>query len=252
MHGGELIYETSDEYGKIQVVDFQQQYRSLHFGNRTQQSAMLLKNPYVLIHKYTQAMVLPLCWSDTERVLLLGLGGGSIAKYIHNYFQDIDIHAVEIRQSVTSTAREYFLLPDESSRFCMFNQCATDWLENRSVSDRYDLIFVDLFLTTKTGKDKSIHVNEKLDALMDMLSNNGWLIFNQLGPEAINSHIIRQLQKICPSLHTYSIKIDEHNTIILCSRNSAPGKISDECFYEFEKQYSSPYKQYYEKLVAIS
>lgn len=248
MHGGELIYETSDEYGKIQVIDFQQQYRSLHFGNRTQQSAMLLKNPYVLIHKYTQAMVLPLSWLHAERVLMLGLGGGSIAKYIYNYFLNIDIHSVEIRENVISIATEYFLLPDQSDRFIIDHQCSSDWLANRTDTDKYDAIFVDLFLTTKSGKDRSVDFNEELEKLIELLNEHGCLIFNHLGRDATNNPVVRQLQQAYSWLYIYSINIDEFNSIVICSKQPVPACISDDHFYEFEKQYSSPYKQYFDKL----
>jgi len=51
VYGGELIYQKTDQYGKIEVVDHQQKIRSLHFGNITQQSAMLLNNPFLLVHQ---------------------------------------------------------------------------------------------------------------------------------------------------------------------------------------------------------
>ena len=86
MLGGELIHQTSDEYGSIEVIDYMQKIRGLHFGNKTQQSASLLCNPYFLIHKYAQAMTLPICRLNVKRVLVIGLGAGSIVKYFYNYF----------------------------------------------------------------------------------------------------------------------------------------------------------------------
>ena len=150
MHGGELIHQTSDEFGSIEVIEFQQKIRSLHFGNKTQQSAMLLNHPYILIHKYAQAMMLPLCWTNASKVLVLGLGSGSIVKYLYNYFQHLKIDAIELRPAVIELASEYFLLPECDERFKIFNESAFDWLDRQqentlSENEKYDLIIVDMF-----------------------------------------------------------------------------------------------------------
>ena len=69
-YGGQLIYSTRDNYGPIEVIDFKQTLRSLHFGNATQQTGMFLYNPNILIHKYTQAMLTSLCWHIPKNILL--------------------------------------------------------------------------------------------------------------------------------------------------------------------------------------
>ena len=40
---------------------------------------MFFYNPNLLVHKYTQAMLTPLCWRLPENVLVLGVGGGSMS-----------------------------------------------------------------------------------------------------------------------------------------------------------------------------
>lgn len=57
-YGGQLVFSTRDKYDPIEVIEFQKSIRGLHFGNKTQQIGMFLYNPIVLIHKYTQAMLI--------------------------------------------------------------------------------------------------------------------------------------------------------------------------------------------------
>ena len=107
-YDGQLIYTSKDEFGPIDVVEYHQSIRSMHFGNRTQQSGMFLYNHVVLIHKYTQAMLTPLCWKKPENTLILGLGGGSLAKYLLHFYPDIKIDAVDLRTEVVKASQQYF------------------------------------------------------------------------------------------------------------------------------------------------
>lgn len=257
MYGGELIHQAKDELGTIEVVDIQQKVRSLHFGNKTQQSAMLLNNPYLLIHKYAQAMVLPLCWVKAKKVLVLGLGSGSIIKYLYNYFPNIHIDAVELRPKVIELASEYFLLPNCNERFQVYNESAFEWLDKHNTdnnieeADKYDLIIVDMFLTSKAGKDITIDVSSTINKLYNLLTENGVIAFNQLGQNIFSYSAFDSLLSVYLTHQLYSIDIDSINTILLASRSTIPSSIPDETFHHFEKNHSSPYKYFFENLKPV-
>ncbi len=248
MFGGELIHEREDDYGKIQVVDIRQQYRSLHFNTPTHQSSMLLQNPFLLVHKYTQAMMLPLCLLNVQQVLLFGLGAGSIVKYIYNYFPDVEITAIELRDSVIDIAREYFLLPDEDTRFNLFNQNAIHWLDQTENSkQRYQLIFIDMFLSSLQGEDYAVDIDEKIKQLSDLLSPDGVLVFNHLASDENNYKAVKERLIKDRQLSVYEIWIDFSNTVVLASKSSLPAA-SMEQLYACEKQTSSLFKHYYDCL----
>lgn len=256
MYGGELIHQTSDEFGSIEVVDTQQKIRSLHFGNKTQQSAMLLNHPFILIHKYAQAMMLPLCWTQPKKVLVLGLGSGSIVKYLYNYFQDIHIDAIELRPAVINVAREFFLLPECNQRFKVHNKSAFDWLENTnkdtlSENDKYDLIIVDMFLTSKAGKDITIDISSVVSNIYSLLNENGAITFNQLGENIFSYSAFDSLLAVYLTHQLFCIDIDSSNTILVASKTGIPSNIPDETFRLFEKNYSSPFKNYFERLYPV-
>jgi spermidine synthase len=91
--------------------------RYLHLGGLAIQSAMRIRDPYALELEYTRAMMmfLVLC-QHTESICLIGLGGGSVAKYIHRYLIHSHLLGLEISSEVAAAARAYFLLPEDDER----------------------------------------------------------------------------------------------------------------------------------------
>ena len=245
--GSELIYQTTDQYGKIEVIDYQQKIRSLHFGNLTQQSAMLLKNPFVLVHKYTQAMLLPTCWLEPKNVLILGLGSGSIAKHLYNYFQDSNIDAVELREKVIDIAYEYFLIPETNDRFTIYNESAYDWLDSLDSKKKYNLIIVDMFLTTQSGKNMCINVQKYIQILYDLLDENGVVVFNHLGNNVYSYPAYHDISEIF-SHNLFSIDIESVNSIIFATRGYINPALSSGYLGELEAQYALPYTYYYNRM----
>jgi len=92
--------------------------RSLHIGSDTVQSAMRIAKPIDLELAYTRSMMAFLLFNPRpSRVLLVGLGGGSLAKFIYHRLPDTAVEAVEISPQVVAIAKHYFQLPAEDSRF---------------------------------------------------------------------------------------------------------------------------------------
>ena len=91
--------------------------RNLHLGNDTVQSAMRLKAPNALELAYTRGMMAYLLFGDkVERVLAIGLGGGSVPKYLHHHLPGVSTTVVEINPQVIRIARSHFALPDDDAR----------------------------------------------------------------------------------------------------------------------------------------
>src|SRR4051812_3815152 len=66
--------------------------RTLHFDERYIQSAMRIAAPHELLLSYTKAMLAFLLIKAVPRhVLLIGLGGGSLAKYCYQHFPEARI-----------------------------------------------------------------------------------------------------------------------------------------------------------------
>lgn len=91
--------------------------RFLHLGGPAVQSAMRIREPFALELEYTRAMLAFVLFHPAPReIVLLGLGGGSIAKFIHRFLPDSRLTALEINPEVVAAARSNFLLPADDER----------------------------------------------------------------------------------------------------------------------------------------
>jgi spermidine synthase len=94
--------------------------RALHLGSVTVQSAMRLSAPFELELAYSRGvMAFMLFREDVRDVLVIGLGGGSIPKYIHHHLPQMRVTAVELNPAVLTAARHYFYLPPDDDRLCV-------------------------------------------------------------------------------------------------------------------------------------
>ena len=249
-HQGQLIYSTKDNHGPLEVIDIHQRIRSLHFGNGTSQSAMLLYNPIPLLHKYTQALITPLCWMDARRVLILGMGAGSISKFLHYHFREIKLDAVELRKSVIDIAHEYFSLPQEDERLTIHNMGAEDFIEQAGPEAQYDLIIVDLFLTSRKNTDITIDITDQYKKLFNMLNPHGCISINIIGDSCQDYSGLEQL-KVLSDNNINSINIENRNTILITGKQpvSKTGENFDFAYYE--KKHQLPWRHYYNQLKNI-
>ena len=144
-----ILHRAHDDSGIVEVIE-DGVTRTLYFGSRAKQSSMLLCNPTVLVLSYTQAMTAALLFQPAPRsVLLLGLGGGSLARFIHQHFPVCRVVAVENRATVVDVARDFFELPADE-RLQLYTGSALRYLA-QPVTETFDLVFVDIF--SATGMD---------------------------------------------------------------------------------------------------
>ena len=114
----EQVYSGS--YDKPFVVDNGPR-RFLHFDFGAIQSVMELSNPVRLALAYTRKMMAFLLFNCApKRILLLGLGGGSLAKFCYANLPAATLTAVEVNQDVIAL-RDEFGVPADDHRFRVIN-----------------------------------------------------------------------------------------------------------------------------------
>lgn len=88
--------------------------RTLHLGSCAIQSAMRVSRPWDLELAYTRAMMGFLMFDPAPgNVMMVGLGGGSLAKFIRKHLPQTHVTAVEIDPRVIAAARAHFELPPD-------------------------------------------------------------------------------------------------------------------------------------------
>lgn len=118
--------------------------RFLHLGSSAVQSAMRMRDPYALELEYTRAMMAFLLFRPAPKdVALIGLGGGSIAKYIHRHLSECRLAVVELNPEVISAARAYFLLPADDERLQVIEGDGAAFI--REQPESRDVLLVDAY-----------------------------------------------------------------------------------------------------------
>jgi len=180
---GNLIHIARDDEGEIHVYE-DTRFRYLTFGNHVEQSCLDLKDPVCLHHVYTQAMMLAVPLHPTARsALLLGVGGGSLARALRAAERHMHITGVEYRAAVLDTARGWFQLPVDR-RFDAVCDDADAFLQQSEQS--FDLIFADLYLAD--GMYPRQTAGDFLQRCREHLTDDGILVLNQWAGEYATNH----------------------------------------------------------------
>lgn len=118
--------------------------RALHLGSVTIQSAMRIKDPFALELKYTRGMMCFLLFNQkVKRVLAIGLGGGSLPKYVHAYCPEIATTVLEINPKIIQIARSQFYVPENDARFNVIEGDGLAYLSAHENSA--DVLMIDAF-----------------------------------------------------------------------------------------------------------
>ena len=179
---GVLVHQSHDEDGIVEVIEHKG-VRSLHLGTQHRQSSMLVAEPQRLHLAYIRAMMGCLLFKETiDETLLVGLGGGSIAKYLLHHFSGCRIKALERSRNVVKIARSFFGLPLDP-RLKIIIDDGGHYICQRieEMRGQYGVLFVDAF--DQDGISTSVNNEAFFDACKMLLRDNGLLVINLWGTD---------------------------------------------------------------------
>lgn len=163
-------------YEKPYVVD-DGYLRSLHFSFAFVQSAMRVSKPNSLELPYTRKMMSFLLFQPHPKsILMLGLGGGSLAKFCYQHLTETKITVIEINPHVLAFRNE-FKIPENSERFQVMLGDAAEYVA--SCHSKYDVIATDAF--DRCGFASSVCNREFYENLRRLLADNGLIVSNMAG-----------------------------------------------------------------------
>ena len=94
--------------------------RTMHVGGEAIQSAMRIDDPWALALDYTRCMMAFLLFHPEPRhALMIGLGGGSLAKFFYRNLRKTSVRVVELDAAVVAAARQHFALPEDDRRLAV-------------------------------------------------------------------------------------------------------------------------------------
>ncbi len=106
-----LVHERTSRYYTIRVVDYLDEGRRVMMFSRARgiETSMLLGNPDALDMAYCRTMAAALALpAECKDVLLIGLGGASLPRFIQKQFPDLRLDIVELDPDVVKVAEQYF------------------------------------------------------------------------------------------------------------------------------------------------
>lgn len=189
---GELRAQLLDEtYPKPFVID-DGNSRFLYFNVRLMQSEMSLKAPHDLAIRYTQKMMAFLLFQPRpKRIVLIGLGGGSLIKFCYQRMPGTQLTAVELDPNVIAF-RDTFLMPPDDGRLQVLEADGAEFLQ--TTEKGIDALLVDAF--DKTGFAPSLANREFFDNAYAKLSGNGVLVINLAGEKETYAGLIGEAMHV--------------------------------------------------------
>ena len=151
MLGKWRIHRLFDREGSVDISE-KDGVRYLHLGSSTVQSAMRLRDPVELVLAYTRAMMGFLLFvAEPRSVAFIGLGGGSLPKFVRHHLPAARVVVVEKNPRVIAAARSHFEVPDDDQFFSVVQGQGEQWVRDNPES--CDVLMVD-------GYDGSRQVGE--------------------------------------------------------------------------------------------
>lgn len=137
------IHKNVSDGNVVEVIEVDG-VRSLYLGSVTIQSSMRVKAPFALELAYSRGMMCFLLFTDAvKHALSIGLGGGSVQKYIYANCPNIQQTVVEINPQVIATAHSHFYVPENEPRLNIIEADGIAHLQNNPNSA--DLLMIDAF-----------------------------------------------------------------------------------------------------------
>ncbi len=221
-----IVHQVRSPFQLVTVVDTPHGYRRLIFDGRLDgsdpiQSEMNLSKPRDLVLAYTRAMMAALPLADHQRrILLIGLGGASMQKFLHDLLPGTVLETIEIDPEVVRIAREFFGFETHDNQVVHVHD-GRAFIENSK--KQYDIIFLDAY-----GPDSipySLATQEFLQAVQNRLSEGGVVCSNLLTGNPRFWDMVKTYAAVFPELRL--IKPPHSANTILFAPMNRPGLTAD-------------------------
>lgn len=168
--------------------------------------------------QHHRVIVTGLAWIDgiltpgeVKRSLIVGLGGGGLAMFLHQYFKQLSIEVVELDPSISDIAKSWFQLK-EDERMKVIIQDGLENIRSKESCATYDVVIFDV-----DSKDTSVGMSCPPQAFVDqefltqvhaLLTSTGVFVLNLVCRNTdLRNQVVDDLRAVFPEL--YSIKIEE-------------------------------------------
>jgi len=224
--------------------------RTMHVGGEAIQSAMRIDDPFALALDYTRCMMAFLLFHpEPRRALMIGLGGGSLAKFAYRYLKRTSIRVVELDAQVVAAARQHFAVPPDDARLSVE---VGDGVEALS-PECCDLLMLDAF-------EDELHVphlasNEFYDGAFLALAEPGALVVNFMNDDPKFDLTLQRLERAFGGAVLAMPALYDPNILVFALKglpSSLPWHELKKRAEQLETRYELPFTRYVNRLRAMN
>jgi spermidine synthase len=165
--------------------------RALQFSVSAIQSRIDLRQPDRLDLEYTRLMMGFLLWQPRpSRIAMIGLGGGSLARFCHRHLPQAHVRVVENNPHVIAL-RERFDVPPDSDRFSVIGAEGSTFV--RFAPKRFDVLLVDGY--DIDGLPPSLSTQRFFDHCAHALQPSGIFVMNLLARPTRQAQVIERIRR---------------------------------------------------------
>jgi len=203
-------------YGRPFVLDHGG-LRALHFSLGYVQSVMRIADPCALELGYAQRMMAFLLFNPRpRRMVMIGLGGGSLVNFCHRHLNAANLTVVEIDADVIAL-RDQFAVPPDDHRLRVIHGDGAAFIAEHP--GRIDVLMVDAF--GADGVAEELASFEFYENARRRLSANGILVMNIAGnKDTYARHVERLLSAFDDAVIAMSVR-EDGNYILFAFRDAA-------------------------------
>jgi spermidine synthase len=224
--------------------------RTLHVGGDAIQSSMRLEDPCALALDYTRCMMAFLLFHPEPRgALMIGLGGGSLAKFFFKHLRKTVVRVVELDARIVAAAREHFALPCDGARLSVEIGDGAEALSPECC----DLLIVDAF-------EDELHAprlasGEFYDGAFLALTEPGALVVNFMDDDPKFDQTLERLERAFGAAVVVMPALYDPNIVAFAFKGLAPAISWDVLKHRAEKLESRlglPFTRYVSRLRAMN
>ena len=218
-----ILHEENSLYSRI-VVKKTGNLVCLQFSVRSDQrnqSCVDTRKPKAMVFSYTRMSMAALLFAeDPKRILVVGLGGGTLPTAFHALYPQAHIDAVEIDPAVVAVAKEYFNFR-VSPNLQVHTQDARVWTKRAVRAGlSYDIIVLDAF--NGDYIPEHLMTQEYLQETKALLAPGATLVANTFAVSDLYDHESVTYASVFSSLINFRIPESANRVIVV------PGKMLDD------------------------
>lgn len=221
--GEHVVHSERSAYQTLIVTDSPTR-RCLRFddvNSALNQSCQQLTEPDQLVFDYTRAMTaLLLLWQPPpQRVLLIGVGGGSIPRAVARTRPQVELDAVDIDEAVIQVAQRYFGLTPQPRLRLHVADGREFVAATRSRGQHYDAVLLDAF--DAHGIPPALFSEEFLRDIHTVLTPDGVFLANTLAGSVSYAQETRTATAVFGRIYSVQLAVSGGNRLIVAARDPA-------------------------------